>query len=368
GVNLVNTSGYYLNGNNANTLVGSASTANDFNNVVIVEPQINNLSKFINGTVPQDAGDVFTYRLHYCNDVAPTEQFAPVVDAATTADLGATFTAGQFTGAPATVDGVALVVGSRVLVKNQTAPAQNGVYRVASAGVWSRASDFNSSANITLGYRAYVNAGTVNGGLTFAQKTAGPFTVNTTALTFAKVAGNSSVKVATTANIANLGNVNLNTGFDSVANLSLGDRVLVKNQSTASQNGIYYVTTAGASGVLTRATDMDQTAEAIQGFQVYVNSGVNNGSKVFALASAVATLGTTSQTWNPVDQVTAYNLLLTDIMPTPALFQSLIVSSPDTGGAQTITSRCQRLGLQAPSASPSTNWTPKPRSAARLRT
>ncbi|MEI6073970.1 MAG: SdrD B-like domain-containing protein [Verrucomicrobiota bacterium] len=337
GVVLANTSGYYLNGNNANTLVGSASTANDFNNVVIVEPQINNLSKFINGAAPQDAGDVFTYRLQYCNDVKPSEQSAPVVDAATTADLGATFNAGQFTGAPTTVDGVTLGVGSRVLVKNQTLPAQNGIYRVTSAGTWDRASDFNSSANITLGYRTYVNAGTANGGLTFAQKTTGAITVNTTGITFASVARNSSVKVATTANIANLGNVNLNTGFDGVANLSLGDRVLVKNQTTASQNGIYYVTTAGASGVLTRATDMDQTAEAIQGFQVYVTSGNINSSKVFALASAVVTLGTTSQTWNPVDQVTAYNIVLTDVMPASAQFQSLTITSPDTGGAQTIT-------------------------------
>jgi hypothetical protein len=46
-----------------------------------------------------------------------------------------------------TIDGVAVVAGDRVLVKNQTASADNGIY-VASASAWSRATDMNTWAEV----------------------------------------------------------------------------------------------------------------------------------------------------------------------------------------------------------------------------
>jgi len=60
--------------------------------------------------------------------------------------------------------------------------------------------------------------------------------------------------------------------------LVLNDRVLVKNQSTATQNGIYYVTTAGTTGVatvLTRATDSDNhiAGQVVAGDFVFVATG-----------------------------------------------------------------------------------------------
>jgi hypothetical protein len=59
-------------------------------------------------------------------------------------------------------------------------------------------------------------------------------------------------------------------------NLTLNMRVLVKDQSPASENGIYYVSTAGAGGatlVLTRALDANQPAELTGGSFTFVEQG-----------------------------------------------------------------------------------------------
>lgn len=62
---------------------------------------------------------------------------------------------------------------------------------------------------------------------------------------------------------------------------SVGDRILVKNQASTFQNGIYTVTVVGNVGVafvLTRATDANQTSEYRTGDSLFVTSGTANGS------------------------------------------------------------------------------------------
>jgi hypothetical protein len=57
---------------------------------------------------------------------------------------------------------------------------------------------------------------------------------------------------------------------------SVGDRILVKNQATGFQNGIYVVTTVGAVAtlfVLTRATDFNQSFEINSGDSTFIRSG-----------------------------------------------------------------------------------------------
>ena len=74
-------------------------------------------------------------------------------------------------------------------------------------------------------------------------------------------------------------------------NASTGDRILVQDESTAANNGIYDVTAQGASGsaawVLTRAVDFDGSAgaEIIPGESVYVLSGSTNGGQGFVVTS-----------------------------------------------------------------------------------
>jgi phage-related tail fiber protein len=62
-----------------------------------------------------------------------------------------------------TVDGVTLVAGDRVLVKDQTDATENGVY-TASAGTWYRAPDSNSSRVLIKGMKVAVQEGTIHAG------------------------------------------------------------------------------------------------------------------------------------------------------------------------------------------------------------
>lgn len=107
------------------------------------------------------------------------------------------------------------------------------------------------------------------------------------------------VRAATTANITLSGGAP--STLDGIT-LAANDRVLVKNQTTASQNGIYVVTTlgTGANGTWTRAGDADNSpsGEVEAGLYVYVEEGTTNGSTSFVLSTAnPITLGTTSLTF-----------------------------------------------------------------------
>ena len=77
------------------------------------------------------------------------------------------------------------------------------------------------------------------------------------------------------------------------------DRVLIKNQSTSTQNGIYKVTTVGDVGnpfVLTRTTDNDSSSEMTGGCFTFVEEGSTNADAGFVLSNVTgsATLGSTN--------------------------------------------------------------------------
>ena len=88
-------------------------------------------------------------------------------------------------------------------------------------------------------------------------------------------------------------------GYTVLAN----DRVLVKNQTSAMQNGIYTLTTAGTAAVpyvLTRATDFDKPADIVSGAVVPVQQGTVNRNERFAVtAQGAITIGTTVITFGP---------------------------------------------------------------------
>jgi phage-related tail fiber protein len=101
-------------------------------------------------------------------------------------------------------------------------------------------------------------------------------------------------RAATTANITLAGSAP-NT-LDGVT-LAANDRILVKSQSTASQNGIYVVTTlgTGANGTWTRATDADGAGELLASTLITVSEGTTNDNSLWMLTTDdPITIGTTA--------------------------------------------------------------------------
>ena len=97
-----------------------------------------------------------------------------------------------------------------------------------------------------------------------------------------------SVVAATTANITLETDVENGDTLDGVT-LATGNRILVKNQSTASQNGIYVV---AASGAPSRATDFDSPTEIDGGDFVFVTGGTVNDNSGWVQTNTVGTIGT----------------------------------------------------------------------------
>jgi len=80
-----------------------------------------------------------------------------------------------------TIDGV-LTSASRILVKDQTTTANNGIY-ITAAGAWIRALDANSVAEFVLGRAVYVQSGTIGGGREY-RLTSSVISLGTSPVTF----------------------------------------------------------------------------------------------------------------------------------------------------------------------------------------
>jgi hypothetical protein len=99
------------------------------------------------------------------------------------------------------------------------------------------------------------------------------------------------VVVASTANVtvSNPGTA----VFDGIT-LSNGDRVLLKDQTTAAENGIYVFN--GSASAMTRATDAN-TATKLGSATVFVSRGSTNADRGYTQTAEVSTLDTDSVTW-----------------------------------------------------------------------
>jgi len=103
-----------------------------------------------------------------------------------------------------------------------------------------------------------------------------------------------SVRAATTAAVTLASDLENGDTLDGVT-LATGDRVLVKNQATGSENGIYVVKVSGAPD---RSTDCDTAAELTSNFAVFVEEGTVNADQGYVLTNDGAiTVGTTALTF-----------------------------------------------------------------------
>jgi len=155
-----------------------------------------------------------------------------------------------------TVDGVALAVGNRVLVKNQDTASENGIYVVAS-GAWTRATDADNSpaGEVTSGMFAFVEQGTVNADSGWVLTTDGTITLDTTSLTFVQFSGAGQITAGD--GLAKTGNtlsVNVANGIE-----ISGDNVQLA--SSVAGNGLTY--TSGVLDVVGTTDRISVSANAI---------------------------------------------------------------------------------------------------------
>jgi uncharacterized protein YjbI with pentapeptide repeats len=103
-----------------------------------------------------------------------------------------------------------------------------------------------------------------------------------------------SVRAATTAAVTLASGLENGDTLDGVT-LATGNRILVKNQATGSENGIYVVKESGAPD---RSTDADTGAELTSNFAVFVEEGTINADQGYVLTNDGAiTVGTTALTF-----------------------------------------------------------------------
>lgn len=135
------------------------------------------------GVTPVGTADLTTKA--YVDSLFQGKSMKDAVRIATTANIA--LTGNQ------TIDGVLTVTGDRILVKDQSSPANNGIY-IAAAGAWTRAVDFDTSAEAFPGCIVPVSEGSLNAETAWELSTDAAITLGSTSLTFVYYAG---IKVPT---------------------------------------------------------------------------------------------------------------------------------------------------------------------------
>ena len=149
----------------------------------------------------------------------------------TYANTGGTSARGQITAAPNTLDGVTLAANDRILLKDQSTGAQNGIWVVTTLGtgangVWDRATDFDQDAEVTAGAFMFVTEGTVNADSGWVLTTDGAIIIggaSGTSLAFAQfsgagqvVAGSGLTKTGDTLNVGQNANNTIVVNADDI--------------------------------------------------------------------------------------------------------------------------------------------------------
>jgi hypothetical protein len=195
-----------------------------------------------------------------------------------------------------TIDGVALSVGRRVLVKDQTVGSENGIYVVAS-GAWSRSTDADTDAEVVSGMFVFVEQGTANADSGFVLATDDTIVVGTTALVFAQFSG--AGQIISGSGLTKVGNtLNVGAGVGIAVN---ADDVALTGQSLAFHN-------LATNGIVSRTASGSVAARTVTGTTnrtTVTNGDGVEGNPTLDIAStyvgqtSITTLGTVATgTWN----------------------------------------------------------------------
>lgn len=196
-----------------------------------------------------------------------------------------------------TIDGVSVIAGDRVLVKDQSSAATNGIYVVA-AGAWSRATDADTSAEVTAGMFTFVAEGTANADTGWVLTTNDAITLGTTSLAFAQFSGAGQItagagltKTGSTIDVvtANSGRIVVNADSIDLASgiATPGTYQAVTVDTFGRVTGGTNPTTLSGYGI-TDAQPLDATLTALAGVTVAANQ------YIYATAADTFTVGTIS--------------------------------------------------------------------------
>ena len=138
------------------------------------------------------------------------------------------------------------------------------------------------------------------------------------------------VEAASTANLTLSGEQTIDG-----QSLVTGDRVLVKDQSTAADNGIYVVD----SGAWSRASDADSGDELDDGATVWVKAGSANGDRIYTQVNTVPTVGGSAQSWAITGSATSVSSMsdLSDANTSSAVDGSILRYESSAGEWQATT-------------------------------
>lgn len=202
---------------------------------------------------------------------------------ATTANgtLATAFANGQ------TIDGGTLATGNRILIKNQSAPAENGLYTVNASGAPTRATDADSGAEL-VNATVYVSEGTSQADTAWTCSTNAPITLGSTSLTFAQSS-------------AGLGDASTNTSSSVDSELVLFSGTAGKTLKRATGTGTPYVTSGvySINKVTLTQPATGSTLTILDGKTFGVNNSLTfagTDGKTLTLSNSLTFAGTDSTT------------------------------------------------------------------------
>ena len=155
-----------------------------------------------------------------------------------------------------TIDGVAVVAGDRVLVKNQSTASQNGIY-VASATAWARSTDADTWAELVSAY-TFIESGSTQADTGWVCTVNAGGTIGTTAVTWTQFSGAGTYQAGTgltlTGSTFSITNTAVTAGAYGSASETLIATVNAQGQLTALSETAIAIANTQVSGLGTMST------------------------------------------------------------------------------------------------------------------